>query len=92
MNELIHNRLITNFIVLLSWSLAQTLLKEVNNYLVINSILYSLITVLSKLPDSIAPTIANDKLLFQNEEKEKLPAELVVAREFRIAATILEPQ
>ncbi|MFT6193958.1 MAG: PAS domain S-box-containing protein [Cognaticolwellia sp.] len=36
--------------------------------------------------------IANDQLCFQNEEKDKWVAELVIASECRIAATVFESQ
>jgi PAS domain-containing protein len=36
--------------------------------------------------------IANEELCFQNEEKDKRGTKLVIASEFRIAATVFESQ
>ena len=47
---------------------------------------------LKKMLDTFIKLTANEELLFRNEEKEQRAAELVVASEFRIAATIFESQ
>jgi diguanylate cyclase (GGDEF)-like protein/PAS domain S-box-containing protein len=47
---------------------------------------------LKKMLDTFIKLTANEELLFRNEEKEQRAAQLGVASEFRIAATIFESQ